>query len=291
MAYTTTNFISSVERRTFLPTNQLTWTEGEILAVADEEAKSTIIPSILSVREEYYVMTKEYQVTAGQASYRMPPRGVGLISREIQIRDSSGNYTDLPRIMPEDVETNQQGPVTGFYLKGNYIVLDRIPSTTSGTLKVDFFIRPGDLVLVASAAVISDINTGTGQVTVTTIPNAWATGNIFDFISYDGGHEYVDIDYTSTDITSNVITFASLPSTLRVGDYLALQGQSPLIQLPPEYQPAFAQQVAAVLLLSSGQPGGEDGLKRAEKMIETAEKLITPRVQGEDTVQTPENWF
>ena len=291
MAFTTSNLISSVQRRAFLPTNQQTFSEEAILAIGDEAVKSRILPNIMAVREEFFVHPIDQTIVAGTAAYNIHSRSVGLIVREVQIIDSAGAITDLPRIEPETVDTTVTGSVDSFYLRNNQIILHKTPSSSPGTLRQQIFLRPGEMVLTTAAGLISSIDTGLNTVTVSSIPSTWATGNIFDFVKQDGGHEYLAIEYTSTDVTSNVITFASLPSTLRVGDYVALKGQTPLVQLVPDYQPALAQLIAADMLEWMNQPGASKAKERAEKMLEAAQYSITPRVHGENRVVTPVNWF
>lgn len=291
MAFTSANLISSVQRRAFLPTNQQTFSEEAILAIADEQIKSRILPNIMAVREEFFVHPIEQTIVAGTAAYNIHSRSVGMICREVQIRDAGGSITNLARIEPENVESSVAGAVTGFYLRNNQIVLHRTPSAAIGTLLQHIFLRPGDLVLTSAAGLISAIDTVLNTVTVSSIPSTWATGNIFDFVKQDGGQEYLAIESTSTDVTSNVITFSSLPTGLRVGDYVALKGTSPLLQMPPDYHPVIAQLTAADMLGYMNQPGAQQAKANAEKMLEAAQKLITPRVQGEDRVVQPVNWF
>lgn len=290
-AFTTTNLLDSAIRRSFLPSGQLTFTTEEMLAIGDEEMMSRILPNIMAVREEFFVFPYDTAIAASTGAINIHARSVGMIVREVQIIDSNNAVTDLPRIEPEQVDSYAEGSVDSFYLRGNQIILHRTPSQALGTLRQSIFLRPGNMIQTTSAGVISNINSGTGAVTVTTIPSTWATGNIFDFIKQDGAHEYLSIDNTSTDVTSNVITFSSLPSTLRVGDYVSLSGESPLVQLPPDYRPVLAQLMAAEFLDAMNQPGAEKAKARAEKMLEAAQKSITPRVQGEDRVVQPINWF
>lgn len=259
--------------------------------MADEEIKSNILPNIMGVREEFFVFTDEQSITVNQAAYNIPKRAIGMIVREVQIIDAAGTATDLPRIEPEAATSSTVGSPNAFYLKGNQVILYPTPSASTGTLRQLYFLRPGNLVELTSAGVISSINTGTNAVTVTTIPSTWATGNVFDFIKQDGAHEYISIENTSSNVSGNVITFSALPSTLRVGDYVALAGESPLVQLPPDYQPVLAQCVAAAVLGNMNQPGADKAAKEADKMLTVAQKAITPRVVGEDRVILNQNWW
>ncbi len=290
MAYTSANLISAIERKSFSPANQATFLSAEILAIADEVIKSDIVPAIMAVREEFFVTYTDYTVTASQASYDIPARAIGMVAREIHLVDSSGNITNLPRMAPEDLATTNVSAPTAFYLRGNSIVLYPTPSTTASTLRVYYHVRPGDLVAATAGATISAIDTGTNVITVTTIPSTWVTGDTFDLIKKNGAHEYRSTGLTSTLISGTAITLPSLPSDLAVGDYVALEGFSPLVQLPPDFQPVLATLVAAEILINQSQPGGKELMDRGIKLLETAQKLITPRVVGEPQVIVPE-WF
>jgi hypothetical protein len=291
MVYTTQNLLDSIARRSFAPTNQLTFQNQEILEMADEETQITILPQILAVREEYFVGYKDYPILAGKSAYDIPARAIGLIVREVQIINSSNSVMDIPRMEPEEISTYSPGSISAFYLRANQVVLNRTPTSTQSTLRLYFFLRPGDLVETSQTAVVSNIDPINKIVTVGTIPNTWATGMIFDFLKQDGGHDYLTIDNTATNVSSNQLTFDSLPENLRVGDYVALQGQSSLVQLPPEYRSVLAQLVAATMLANMNQPGADMAAQKAVTMLKAAQGLITPRVHGEDRTIQPVNWF
>jgi len=290
-AYTSTKLLSSISRRSFAPSNQLTYQTSEILAMADEVTKTMIIPNIMAVREEYFVFYSDLPIVRGQAAYDIPARALGRVVREVQIINSNESITDLPRTEPERVTSLAQGSPTSFYMRSNQIVFNRPPSSGGSTLRLQYFLAPGDLVETSAGAVISSIDTGSNTVTLSSIPSTWSTGNIFDFIKRNGSHEYIDIDYASTDVSSNAITFSSLPSTLAVGDYVALQGESPLIQLPDLYRTVLAQAVAATMLEGMNQSGADKAKDTASMLLNTAQSLISPRIQGETRVVIPDTWF
>ena len=286
--YTTTNLLDSIYRRAFLPSNQTTFTNTELLSIADEETKTLLLPLIMSVREEFFVTYDDFSITANQSAYSIPHRSIGMKVREVQIVDGSNNVTDLPRMQPENIKSYNSGNPEAFYLKNNQVCLYPSPAATSGTLRVYYFIRPGEFIATSSAAVVSSINGNI--VTVSTIPSTWVTGNTFDLISKDSGHPYRDYDLTSTLVSGNDITLPSTPSDLAVGDYITLQGYSPLVQLPPEFQSILAQAVAVQCLESMSQPGADKAAQKLKLMLDTAQKLLTDRVEGEPSV-IQHHWF
>lgn len=291
MAYTSTKLLSSISRRSFAPSNQLTYQAAEILELADEVTKTKIMPNIMTVREEYFVFYKDYTIVAGQAAYDIPARALGSVVREVQLIDNNDAVTDLPRTEPERVTSLGRGGIHSFYLRGNQVVLNQSPSSGGKTLRLQFFLAPGDLVPTSSAGVITAINTTLKTVTVASIPNTWVTGTSLDFIKQDGGHEYLTIDNVSSDVTANVITFSDLPSTLRVGDYVSKAGETPLVQLPDLYRVALAQEVAVLMLESMNQAGADKAKESAAMILQAAQATISPRIQGETRVVTPNTWY
>ena len=289
-AYTTTLLLNSVQRQSFSPANQSTFGTSDILELGDEVIKTTILPAILNVREEYYVFYKDHTIVAGQSAYVIPSRAIGLSVREIQLIDSNGNVNNLPRTSLDRLHffsPSGSGPDV-FYLRGDNIVLLPTPTAAMGTLRVWYSLRPGKLVEVTEAAVVSAIDTTTNIITVTTIPSTWATGNSFDLISASGSHRHLSIDLTSTLVSGTAITLPSLPSDLAVGDYVALSGESPLVQMPPDFQPILATLIAAEMLLAMNQPSGEKVYAKGLKNLEVAQDLLTPRVVGEEELIVPD---
>lgn len=288
MSFTTSDLLDSIKRRSFAPAGQTTLTDEELLAMADEETQTTILPDILSVREEYFVAYTDYAITANQAAYDIPARSIGLQVRDVHVIDGTAVFPDFPRLEPERIASAQAGAPEAFFIKNNSVCLYPTPSTTSKTLRLYFPLRPSKLIAPSEAAVVSAIN-GT-VVSVSSIPAAWVTGDTFDLIKQDGGQECLAFDLESSLVSGSDITFPSVPDGLRVGDYVALADQSPLIQLPPDYRLVLAQAVAAAVLESMSQPGADRARKALDKMRERVLKLIGPRTPGEARVVAPNTW-
>jgi len=291
-AYTTATFLSSVERQSFSPANQATFSTSDILSLGDEILASAVVPALVSAREEYFVTYKDYTITASTAAYTLPQRAVGLMAREVQIVDANGNVKNLPRVSLDSLHLRSSTASSPecFYLRGDSVVLSPTPSSTSGTLRIYYSLAPGNLVETTSCAVISAINTSTNVVTVTSIPNTWATGDDFDLIQGTGAHTTLAIDQNSTTISGADITFASLPANLAVGDYICPAGQSCLIQIPNDFRNAFSTLTAAEMLLAMNQPTGEKMLQKGMARLQVAVSLVSPRVAGEEEIILPD-WY
>lgn len=289
--FTADELLSSIERRSFAPANQSTFSEAEILSIADEVLLNVIVPNIIAAREEYYVFYKNHTIVIDQAEYEIPSRALGSVLRDVQLVEDSGRIKDLARLEPEHQLFTSSGPLRGYFIRGDKVVIDRPPTSALGTLRLPFFAQPGKLVLASAGAVITAINTSTNVITVDTIPSTWTTGDSFDLISCRGGHNYRDMDLTSTAISGTNITLPSLPSDLVVGDYVNLAEESSLVQVPSAYRAALAQFVAAEILAAMNQPSAEQAMKKAVQLIGSAQSLIIPRVRGSARVITPDLWF
>lgn len=290
MAYTTSDLLASVNRLAFVPEGQVTFTAAEILAIADEETQTKIMPRLMAIREEFFVYLYSTTITQNQRLYAIPPRSIGGMVREVRRVNSNGTYFDLERIEPEAVQGEQTGTPVQFYLEGESVALYPTPSATQDTLQISFYIEQGKLVDVTDSGVVSFIDTVTSTVTLATIPSSWATGSIFDFSSGRGNQAYKGIDSQGT-VSGNTIQFASLPTTLQVGDYITLAETSVLVQLPRNLRAVLAQATAARLLEAQNQPGADKMAETAMMSLEAGIRLLSPRVHGASRTLTPDLWF
>jgi hypothetical protein len=286
-SYTTSDFLSSVRMRGSIPTTSNSNNVNNatnLLAMATEELHIKLLPLIMSVREEFYVANKDYTVTANQANYAIPSRASGMVLRDV-LWVESGAISAMQPVDPETITSTSTGEPEGYYLEHNNVVLYPTPSSTSGTLRLRYFMRPSRLAATTACAQVSAIDTGTNIVTVSSIPSSWGTGTIIDFIDADAPYACHSIDQTISSVSGTDISFSDLPDNLAVGDWIALAEYSPIPQIPHEFQPVLSQMTVVKALEALGD---RDGAAVANKvlndpqtgMIVSCLKLITPRVQG-----------
>lgn len=285
-AYTTSDLISDVKLRAFVPTSQSTFSEADILLIADAEMQSTILPLVLDLGNEYYITYKDVAVTANLQSYDIPPRAVGMKLDRVVIINSSGNIRPLSQMAPIFQETTVPSQPENFFLQRNQICLYPVPDGGNyGTLRQYYFLRPGKLVLTSAATTITAVDTTTNTVTIGSVPSSWSTSNTFDLIRQDGGVEQLSVDLGASSVSASAITFtASLPTGLRAGDYVSLSGESPLPQMPAELRPVLAQGVAARIRQAMRLPGADDAMKLLEREMNQAKLLLAPRVESSPKV-------
>lgn len=287
MAYTTADLIADVKAGASIPTSQNLFTNADFLRLANKEMELGIVPMILGTREEFFVTHQDYSIQADKAEYAIPKRAIGEKLRDVQVVNGT-NLVSMPRLEPEFIGASDAGR-EGFYLRGGRVVLQPIPKTTAHTLRLSYFKRPGRLVEVSACGRVQSIDTGLNQVTLTGAPPSTFNNNVkVDFVKSEPGFENSGIDYPISAISGSVLTFASLPADLEVGDYVCLAGESPIPQIPVELHTLLAQMVIVRCLQAQGRDAKTEQDK-LDRMIQAALILLTPRVDGEPRKITAPN--
>lgn len=287
--YLANDLVTSVKRRCNVPTAQVTFQLADFLALADEEIRSKLLPLILKHMEEFYVFPVDQTVVINQAEYPIPSRATAMSLRDVMIVSSTDPDTrvGLERLNPEDLYAGMSGngrflvKKNGFYLQGNSVMLYPTPQQNIDVLRMLIYMRPSQLVDVATCGLITAIDTVAKTVTVQTLPSNITLQTPIDFVKAQPGFNCTAIDQTITGIASNVLSFSALPSTLALGDYVCQANQSCVVQVPVELQPLLFQYVVVRVLAAQGD---QTNLKAAVAELESLEKsaglLLAPRVSG-----------
>lgn len=282
MEYTSTAFVSAVKRLAAMPTDQDTFTTEKFLEIGDEQILSYILPGLAQKLEQYYAYDVEESVNA-TGVYEIPSRAVGGALLNVALLDGTSRH-DVSWISEDQLDRTDESLTgkPGCYIKRNQLIL--VPPTSHGydTLRKTILIRPNSLIQTSSAAQITAINTGTGTLTFASLPSTFTTARSYDFIQQNPHFDHVEIDKSATTITSTTMVFASLSSRLAVGDWVAIAGQSPIVQVPVELQVLLRYKAAQSCLMSQGDT---EHYKTITKDIELMEKgltsIFTPRIKQE----------
>jgi hypothetical protein len=283
VSFTTTDLLASVRRRAGIPAAAATYTAAEILAIADEEMRSYLVPMLLKVREDFWLANQDIPLTSDALTYRIPYRAVGGKLSEVYAVSSEGKPTNLPRIRYSDlVDTD-----FGFYLDAGSVTLvtrDGDPTRFGTSLRLSFYARPNALIETSAAAVVSSFNPTAKTITLVSAPASFTGRTAWDVIRAKPGFDFLGIDAAGS-ISGSTITFTSaLPHDLEAGDYVCLPEQSPVPQIPAELHPLLAQKVAVKVAESRQMTERLQSLREElVRMEKDAPTLITPRVDGEAT--------
>lgn len=282
MGYTNTNFLEVLKLRAFVPTAQGAFTDAEFLTLADGVLTSKILPFMQTLRAEYFVAEKSHAVVANQAEYEISARSIGIMLRDVQIETATGALQSLALIDRETRTSTRSGVPTGFYLRGNEVLLDPTPNAAVGTLLLPYYLRPGNMVETSSAAEISAIDRNSGLITVATTPDAWTTSDLYDLVRRDTG-EPLAVDLTASAVVAGAsvtLAVADIPARLAVGDWVSLAGYTPIPQIPHELRVVLAQATAVLVREIMGLPGVDNAKATLKDEMVAASASFTPRVTG-----------
>jgi hypothetical protein len=292
MIITADDLLVSVKRGGSVPTSQGRFSSEDILALADEETASRIVPLIKSLKQDYFLYTSRVSTVASQNAYQIPYRAVGgaILDLKYSNNTSGSNPQSLALISSSEVqdyvgsETDSGDPVA-FYFKADKVVLVPTPATSGYVLEFTYESMPNDLVLLEKGLLASAVSSTT--VTTTTMPTAFTTGVYLDFIAARGQSQVLAFEGLTTNISSTVCTFNSsvVPSDFAIGDYLCIAGQSCVLQIPREARPLLALCVQSRIMEAIGDFDAFQALEsKIIKKMDALKGLLAPRVTKEPAV-------
>lgn len=312
----TSTLLKRAKLQEMLPSSDVTFSDSDLLELMYQELSSTVVPLVMSAREEYMVVTKDYalpgiapgQITNVTNWIDLPSEATGMRLRDVYMLDTIGNFVNLPRLNPEQIASYTSMPIVGapgvawtggyggFYLQGNRLMLYPYWSADRRGLRITYHRKPARLCLTSAAAQIISI-TG-NNVSVGSTSTSWLTGSYVDFIKNDTPHDYV-IDtsatqalYTSPIPLQAVPVLAASGSTytfdplviqsLSVGDWVSSYGYAPFAQfIPYEASNCLVQLTALRALEALGDKEGQVMAQaKYNKMAKDLLDMISPRVEG-----------
>lgn len=296
--FTTSELLADIKRKAFVPISQITFTDQDLLSMADEEIQTGIVPLLMTTREEYLVSFLEYYVDGTTRSFEIPTRAIGAKLREVTVLISQENNQEdapterrLPEIDAADAVYNNNFnnflSLASFYLRDNSVVLSPTANSFTGqTLRLYYFKRPSKLILTSSCSQITSISGNTAIVNLVPI-NFGSGGTLSLTVDVTKAAppfqlDTMDVDIT-IDTTSNIATFPADLSTydISVGDYICLTNETPVPTLPVEMQTLLAQRVAVKLLASLGdEKNFQIASDRLKEMQHNILGLLSNRVEG-----------
>lgn len=301
---TTSELLKSIKRRAMIAENQNTFSDQDFIDIMNEEMMIAIVPSILKMKEEYFIFKETIPVISEKSNYPVPERALAGKLRELCFRDTAdsqtGNEYEMTQIAVDDRYTGLSNGTgssdfTGFrrfYMLGNDVILHpSVGPSPYGALTFYYYIRPNTLVKDNSVASIVSINRNTGDIQMSNIPTDYAVNSSngeaikYDFVKAKSGHNIIDIDITinSVSVQTNTINLdvSKIPKDLEVGDYMPLAGQTCIPNIPTELHMVLAQKVAQRALEALGDT---EGLNNASVKIAEMENNLTTmldnRVEG-----------
>lgn len=278
---TTSDLINNIKIRGSFPTANDLFSNSDYLSILSDEMINQVTPILTKINQEYFLTYLDIQTSANKSEYRFPRRAIGSILRNVQVIDSGNNITELPRLFEEDNYSTVQGN-SGYYIKGNVIILSPTPTNSSSTLRLAYFRRPSKFVLPTACAKIQSIDTLNNQMVVTSLPSTMSNGVLVDFVQGDSPYDILQTDMAIVNASGTTLQFTSISEDLLINDYVCLAGESCVPMVPEELVPFLVQAALCVCLSSKKDKSVELELQKLEQMKETIINLLSPRVKSSD---------
>lgn len=287
MPKTGDQILVGIKRRMTIPQSQPLLLNDDILAVADDVIKSRLVPVLMSMRQDFFVVTKDVPIVAGQVEYDIPHRAVGRTLRDLKRKVDGTNKVDVTLVGIEDEHFSAlTGIPSQFYFKGDKVCLSPKPSGSGDMLEMWYELMPSQLTTTDKAGRITNI--GTLDVTLSSLPSTLQVGALADIVAGVSGCSTKAIDLTITNIAGTTVHLSSLPIDLKVGDYVTAAGYSPVMQLPDECYPYLETETCYRLLQSISDYEGAKFLQAdIEVELKNLKMLLEPRIRGEATKIIP----
>lgn len=287
---TSDDLIRAIKLQGFIPVHQSTFTNEDILVLADKEIALGMVPTVLRMHESYFQYTEKVDLQTNVTRYAIPYRAIGNKLCELAYEDNSGNIFEMTRITVDDLPWYNQSSYNqpyAFYIENNEICLTPgNASFGSGTkLRVTYYMRPNRLVELNKVGVISSIDRMTGVIQLESLPELFKITSKLDLISILSPNKTLDYDITPTAInsTSKTVTLNidDIPTSLSVGDHVSLATQAAVPQIPSDLQFLLEQRVVSRCLEALGDMEGlASSNQKIVEMSQQAEALIDNRVEG-----------
>ena len=284
-SYTVDQLVTKLQDRYIIPSATGLFTPTNIISILDDELRSSIIPIITSVREEFWVSTQDQQVN-GSASYTIPQRAAGAVLRDVVFVDTQGNEIDLQQLSPAHIKATfpfgYQLPLYtfGYYWKNDQIVPypQQTQNATGYTLRMKPIRRPNDLTSISNCGQITGI---TGNViSLSNVDPTWTNSTTFDIIQNFPQFTSISDGATITAVTGSSITLTTVPSGIAVGMWVCPAQTSCIPQIPYE---GFTLLIECAICVMCAAQGDSQGFGIHEKIRDKERQdfidLITPRAQ------------
>ncbi len=245
MTYLSDDLLSYLRDVDFSTTAQTQFTDAQLLNLADYTLLMRIVPPLIRINENYYLVQEDFPFVNGQTSYTLPKYAMFNKIHYVE-RLSGGLPYRLARVPAERTyfrNDNQIGNPTYFYLMHDTIVFYPKPTLADGSWRCQYYRRPGKLVKTSAAARVLSVNKATGDVTYTAVPPATFTASsTHDFYLGKPPFRRLQTNITATAILGAVQTFpVAAVQDLNPDDYVCLLDETVFPDMPTELQDLFVE--------------------------------------------------
>lgn len=275
--------IKSVRDRAMIPDDTTVYDDASVLEILNEEIDVGLLNTLMTLNEEHLVTYTDK--AAENKRLVIPSRAVASKLRDLQ-RLTGSSVREMSRVTLEEITDYDSGYSSSngdlFYIEGDEIVL---LGESESTMRMYFHLRPNVISLEFTCAQITSIDRNTGVIQFSSIPAAFSSLAQLDFIQDKSPNKILafDIDVTSVTISTKniVVSPASIPKRLAVGDWVCPTETSPYPNVPTEMHPMLAQRAAIYILEALGDAENLAAARGKLNQMETSvQKILDDRVEG-----------
>lgn len=298
---------------------------AKIMSAADRVIAGDLWPEIIASHGDYGINKVDRAITADLTRYRLPENAYGPIRTVTLVTDDDPDTEwDVVAVNLSDVGRLSELPPSpsGFYhyIDGDYCVLFPKPSETANTLRIRYYRHPLKLCkLIDACRCVRLFYTPTvinvealDATSATAVPASWVDLDVIVMIR-DGNAHQVTFEGAeiSIDVGLDALTMTSVNQTaveasdataddLYIGvthgpiyvrgDYIAVNGTTPVVQVPDHMLPMFVNKAAEECLRSFGdRPGAAEQRDRGIKLEKLAKQASIPRSQADSGILRSRN--
>ena len=290
------NMVDSVRKRTMAPDDTSIFTDSDILDIIDEEMNAQVLDKLVTLHGEN--LTYSIDIPRNDSgSYDIPYRALGNKLRDVSLVNGSTVF-ELAQIGIGELPDYSYGSSSNSYLDKFYVQNNKInliqESRQYTSIRMKYYLRPNFLTkteeagVIASAPVVDD-TLGTVTFSLSSVGKNFNSTTMYDIVGFRSPNKIKAFDLVPVSYTKNgdtgIIVFnkaaiADILDDIIVGDFISLEQQTPVPNIPTEMHPLLAQAAAVHILEALGDTealGNAD--KRMGKMTKAIQELIDDRVE------------
>jgi hypothetical protein len=251
--------IPSIKNRIVVPTSQQTFTPSKLMQIAYEEMKNEIFPMLINLQSSFFKYPYDYDLTDSEFEIELPPSAIGMKLNNVVVlsNQNSNQVCETPMTQLENRPAYGWWVYNGFWMQDNKVV---IYSQNPQTVRLYVYKRPNKLVVNDEGAQITSLDANTQTVMCATVPTTWADATDVCCVTAYPGFRLIFDSSPISNLSGNTFDLADVSvadfAKISVGDWICLENESTIAQIPVEAQPILAQATAVKLLEGMGDRQG-----------------------------------
>lgn len=270
MAYSSDDILTDSKLRAFYPTSNGVLSDTDILRLATDELLGILTAQEMAAVQGHLAVETTVPLVSAQPRYDIPYRAAGGKLRYMVLLDSLNNRSNVHFGRPERYAYYNQtdpGDPTAAWFEDGRVVCYPTPNDATKSLLMGIYLRPGRLVVQASATTASAAAAGASSFTCASVPAYLNGTTTIDIIRAKPPFQVIAYDLAVTTLatggtTVTITTPANLKYAIQAGDWITKTEESVAPQLPAECHPLLAARTAKRILQARGDLTNLDAVKQ-----------------------------